>query len=323
MPKISVIVPVYNVEKYLDECINSILSQTFTEFELILINDGSTDMSGKICDDYMKLDSRIRVYHQSNQGQAAARNFGVKQAEADWIHFVDGDDVINPRMLETLYDMVLTSKAKISVCSVIEDYEVLNNFFSSICIASNIVAIDEETMINLYTKDPYMYWIVCGKLIKKEIVLKYPFTCGRIYEDNAVVCKWLYEAKQIVVTNEKLYFYRKNPNSTTKKEFTLKQCDFLWALQEQIEFFKKTGYKNLLAMITQRYLSDYMRYYKKLLLICKDKKVALKLRKRSLLFVAKNTGSFLKNRYDLLAVFYTFFPKQYSWLIKIKDYAKR
>ena len=100
MPKISVIVPVYNVEKYLRECLDSILVQTFTDFELILVNDGSQDSSGAICDEYAGKDKRITIIHQENQGQAAARNNAIAIAKGEWIHFVDSDDVIHPQMLE-------------------------------------------------------------------------------------------------------------------------------------------------------------------------------------------------------------------------------
>ena len=105
-PKISVIVPVYKCEKYLVACVDSILNQTFSDFEIILIDDGSPDSSGKICDDLAEKYNKITVLHQDNQGQAAARNNGVKIARGEWIHFVDSDDLIHPQMLEILYGAV-------------------------------------------------------------------------------------------------------------------------------------------------------------------------------------------------------------------------
>lgn len=101
--KISVIVPVYNVEKYLSRCIDSILSQTFTDFELLLVDDGSTDKSGEICDEYAKTDARIKVFHTENRGVSAARNLGIKEASADWISFVDSDDWVEDKYLSDLY----------------------------------------------------------------------------------------------------------------------------------------------------------------------------------------------------------------------------
>lgn len=102
-PKISVIVPVYNVEKYLSLCIDSILSQTFTDFELLLVDDGCTDKSGEICDGYAKTDARIKVFHTENRGVSAARNLGIKEASADWICFVDSDDWVEKKFLSDLY----------------------------------------------------------------------------------------------------------------------------------------------------------------------------------------------------------------------------
>ena len=130
MPKISVIVPVNNVEKYLHECIYSILAQTFTDFELILINDGSLDNSGAICDEYANKDKRITVIHQENQGQAAARNTAIAIAKGEWIHFVDSDDLIHPQMLELLYGAVDES-TQISMCGVYQGSNLSESFFSS------------------------------------------------------------------------------------------------------------------------------------------------------------------------------------------------
>ncbi|MEG1313359.1 MAG: glycosyltransferase, partial [Bacilli bacterium] len=101
-PKLSIIVPVYNVDKYINKCIESILAQTFTDFELLLVNDGSLDSSGSICDEYEKKDSRIKVFHKENGGVSSARNLGLENARGEWIAFVDGDDWISPEMYKKL-----------------------------------------------------------------------------------------------------------------------------------------------------------------------------------------------------------------------------
>ena len=129
MPKISVIVPVYNVEKYLCECIDSILTQTFTDFELILVDDGSQDNSGKICDEYANKDHRITVIHQENQGQASARNNALAIAKGEWVHFVDSDDLIHPQMLEILYATV-DETTQISMCNLYKDHVYPEGFCS-------------------------------------------------------------------------------------------------------------------------------------------------------------------------------------------------
>ena len=114
-PTISVIIPVYNCEKYIETCVDSVLNQTFTDFEIILVDDGSPDDSGKLCDQLSEKNNKIVVLHQKNQGQAAARNNGVKIARGEWLHFVDSDDLIHPQMLEILYGAV-DENTQISMC---------------------------------------------------------------------------------------------------------------------------------------------------------------------------------------------------------------
>ena len=129
MVKISVIVPVYNAEKYLNRCVNSILQQTFSDFEIILVDDGSEDQSRNICDEYAKKDKRIKVIHQQNRGQAAARNRGVSCATGEWVVFVDADDMIHQQMLECLYQAAIRLNTKLAVCQAIEGKECPRVFF--------------------------------------------------------------------------------------------------------------------------------------------------------------------------------------------------
>ena len=116
MQKVSVIVPVYNVEQYLEECIDSIINQSYTNIEIILVDDGSTDNSGAICDNYQNIDDRIKVIHQKNMGLSGARNSGVRVCSGDWITLVDGDDIIHPKMIEILYGSIKNTDAKIAFC---------------------------------------------------------------------------------------------------------------------------------------------------------------------------------------------------------------
>ena len=227
MPKISVIVPVYNVEKYLHECVDSILAQTFTDFELILINDGSQDSSGAICEEYAAKDKRITLIHQENQGQAAARNNAITIAQGEWIHFVDSDDVIHPQMLEILYDAV-DETTKISMCGLCKGTELPDDFRSQKNDYSfKKCPVTEKELISMYN-DFYQYWVVWAKLIKKEIVEKYLFTCGRIYEDTAVVFKWINETEFVNITDEQLDFpvvYASAKNGMAKMDLNEETTD--------------------------------------------------------------------------------------------------
>ena len=123
MPKISIIIPIYNLEKYLDKCIKSILNQTFKDFELILVNDGSTDKSGVICDNYKKVDDRIVVIHKENGGTSSARNIGIDIARGKYIGFVDGDDYIHENMYYELYENLIKNNSDISICKFVRVYD--------------------------------------------------------------------------------------------------------------------------------------------------------------------------------------------------------
>ena len=133
---ISIVVPVYNVENYLVECLQSILEQTYKDFELILVNDGSVDKSGEICDEYKKKYDNIKVVHQKNQGQSVARNNGVKLSEADWIMFVDSDDVIHPNLLEYLYRAVTESDCGMAVSERVSADKIPDGFYDKYNLSS-------------------------------------------------------------------------------------------------------------------------------------------------------------------------------------------
>ena len=172
MTLISVIVPVYNVENYLTECVNSILNQTFKDFELILIDDGSTDNSGVLCDKFAELDSRVKVIHKKNEKQGAARNCGVRFANSDLISFVDSDDYISSTYLEDLYKVYKNNHSSIICCDYIKGRNGVT--FDSQDNSCNLtkVTIDDTEMSNLFKKGNY-FWICWCKLIKKEFLLKY------------------------------------------------------------------------------------------------------------------------------------------------------
>ena len=164
MPEISVIIQVYKAEAFLGECIDSILTQTFSDFELILVDDGSPDNSGAICEEYAAKDSRVSVIHQKNSGQAAARNHALTKAKGNWICFIDSDDIIHPRMVELLYHAVSSSGAGISMCQYIEGLQVPENFYQEMDETYRLLEINEKTLVELYDQDKYPSWVACTKL---------------------------------------------------------------------------------------------------------------------------------------------------------------
>lgn len=258
MPKISVIVPVYNVEQYLRRCVDSILAQTFKDFELILVDDGSTDNSGNICDEYVKYDKRITVVHQSNSGQAAARNNAISISRSEWICFVDADDLIHPQTLEILYNAVINCNANISLCAECEGTCVPCDFCNEVSAESvsyeNFI-VDEKYLENLYMNGGRSYGVVWGKLIRKSIIQQIPFENGRIFEDIAICCQWLHIAQKVVKVDIPLYFYYYNKNGTIRSAFSEKSLDNLWALNITLQFYKLNNYFKMLTRIYVAYMN--------------------------------------------------------------------
>lgn len=254
MPAISVIIPVYKAEKYLADCLESILSQTFTDFEMILAEDGSPDGSGRICDEYAAKYDCISVIHQENQGQAAARNHALPLAKGDWICFVDSDDLIHPQMLESLYRAVMESGAPISMCGFLEAVTVPEAFRKERQVRFETMPMDEENLVRLYDADEYPAWVACAKLIRRDLIEAYPFREGRVYEDNEAVCRWVCAGGSLARTEENLYFYRGNPDSTTKAAFREKTLDYLWALESIIGFYTDLGYGQMRKRFASRYV---------------------------------------------------------------------
>lgn len=254
MPEISIIVPVYRAEKYVNTCVDSILGQTYRDFELVLIEDGSPDQSGAICDEYAQKDERVRVIHQINQGQAAARNHALPMTQGKWLCYVDSDDAIHPQMLEQLHRAAAESGAGISMCQFLEAPEKPADYDQPVEYACEVLTMDEKTLVALHDRDAYPGWVACAKLIRRELVEGYPFQTGRVYEDNEAVTRWLLPAKTLAMLPGRLYFYRTNPESTTKSQFSLKKLDYLWALESMIGYFEAVGYHTLARRFLERYV---------------------------------------------------------------------
>ena len=325
MSVISVIVPVYNAEKYLERCIDSILRQTFSDFELILVDDGSKDGSGRICEKYAGNDHRIRVIHQENKGQASARNRGVSNAVGEWIVFVDSDDMIHQQMLEYLYRAVISSNTKLAVCKAVEGKECPTDFYSNQEYQCSVVQADENRLLHWCTDkdidaaDKYVYWIVWGKLIHKSIMKSFPFEVGRIYEDNAVVFKWLYTADNIAVCNNDMYFYYVNKEGTTKGNYSIQKLDWLWALEEQIKFYKKIRYYHLINAVGIRFIREAMREYDNIQNYLQDKTESAKLRRRIVRFLFCDRKRVNISREELLDIFTRLYPRQIHFLWSVKQ----
>ena len=215
-PKISVIVPVYKVEKYLNKCVDSIVNQTFTDIEIILVDDGSPDNSGKMCDDWSQKDRRIRVIHKENGGQSDARNVGIDAATTDLLSFIDSDDFIEPDMLGTLYNLLTEHDADIAICGLCNCYK--TGRFPR-CTEQNVVVCDgieamKNALIGVRTSVE-----ICTKLFKKDLLGDLRFSKGMTSEDAIFTPQLLLKAKRVVETPKPLYNYWHRSGSTTTRPF--------------------------------------------------------------------------------------------------------
>lgn len=239
MAEVSIIVPVYQVEKYIRQCVDSILAQTFTDFELILVDDGSKDQSGQICDEYARMDERVRVIHKENGGAADTRNRGMDQAVGNYVMFVDSDDYIAPTMLECLYKNILNENADIGACNYLYFFENDRKKDFATNVKSEVLT---GTEIFYYRKNErnYGFWtVVWNKLMKRETVGKVRFRSGKYYEDEF----WANEIYQmnikIVTIPDCLYYYRQHENSTMRQKKIARSLDIIEAFQERIYIYLK------------------------------------------------------------------------------------
>ncbi|NHC43502.1 glycosyltransferase [Bacillus sp. MM2020_1] len=256
-PKISIIVPIYNVEKYLRKCIDSVLSQTLTNFELILVNDGSPDNCGSICNEYAKRDSRIRVIHKENNGLSSARNAGIKIAKGKYIGFIDSDDYINENMYEILYKNAELYSSDVVVCDVMEVYE--NKYYDlkqhnttkyRIEHFTNIEVLNQlylstDKSINPMGRGCERWIYAVNKLYKKSLFDSLEYDEGRIYEDEFIVHKIYFKSTKVTSLTAKLYYYVQRPNSIMNSPYSIKRFDRIYALKERADFFKAVRQNNL------------------------------------------------------------------------------
>lgn len=237
--KISVVVPVYNVEQYLKDCINSILVQSYSNLQIILIDDGSTDKSGQLCDEFAKTDERIQVYHQNNQGMSVARNNGIKMAIGDYIGFVDSDDIIHPKMYEHLLKALKNSGSDMAICHELpfekemcqfKDYDELQ--------IENIEDIPQFAthFMSDWTGPANFAW---NKLYKKEIFSNLTFPIGRKMEDIYLAADILARVSKVVWVKERLYGYRQRQGSVMNSKQNDVYKYWAEAIMHQLEVMHK------------------------------------------------------------------------------------
>lgn len=249
---ISVIVPIYRVEKYLPACIDSILNQTFTDFELILVDDGSPDRCPEICDETAKRDARVRVIHQANAGLSAARNAGIEIAHGEWLGFVDSDDYIAPQFYEKLYQTAQRTDADCVMCSVQNVDESGKSIDSALMRVADEVKTGQEVLRKIGRDDVTPYLTAWNKLYRRKLfnTLRYP--AGRQNEDVFVFAELFCQVQRAVCVAEPLYFYRKRIGSIMNSVVTLRNLDEMWAYVNCFEHLQQDDEESTLKETEKR-----------------------------------------------------------------------
>ena len=222
---ISVIVPVYNVAQYLEKSIASIQQQTYQNLEIILVDDGATDESGRLCEQIAEQDERVLVYHKENEGLSQARNDGLKQAHGDYVIFIDSDDYIHSEMIASLYQQLVKEDADVSSCGVMNVYA--NSESPQTENQDDYFICDTETFLREYLIGEKIPGTICNKLIKKEIAAQLTFPKGLIYEDAYYHFDLIKVAKKYVVNTKPYYYYFHRGDSITTKPYAEKDLAYI------------------------------------------------------------------------------------------------
>lgn len=266
MALISVVIPVYKVKDYLSRCVNSVLSQTFKSFDLILIDDGSPDECGEICDNYAKKDDRVNVIHQSNQGLSGARNAGIewamKNSDSEWITFIDSDDWVHIEYLRLLYESA--QYYRVDLC-------IVNCLKTSSLEADNYIPKESVRAF-----EPEEFWCfrqlgsACGKLYRKKHFRDIRFPIGLLYEDIFVTYRLIFMQTKLIYLEDPLYFYFNRDGSITRSKWNPRLMDQICGMKQQMNYFKKNHYYNALVITKKNLLFDIWNQYESAKLLRKE-----------------------------------------------------
>lgn len=245
---ISVIIPVYNVEKYLFACVDSVLRQTYRNIEIILVDDGSTDQSGLMCDELKMKDSRIRVLHKKNGGLSDARNYGLDKANGRYVVFVDSDDVVSNRLVEYLYSLIINNHCDIGICDPVH------------CYPGETIEFVDETQHHVFDANAAIAEMLYqksflvaawGKIYRMEFFNQIRFPFGMLFEDSAIMYKVFEQAENIVYGDAKLYGYMHREGSITTMKFSKRDCDILKIASEISKYME--GRNDILTNAARAY----------------------------------------------------------------------
>ena len=322
-PKITIIVPIYKVEKYLSKCIDSILNQTFTDFELILVNDGSPDNCPQICEEYKEKDSRIIVIHKENGGLSSARNAGLDIAKGEYIGFVDPDDTIDNKMYQVLYEVIEREKADVAVCDFYLVDEQTGNKSLRGRNSTEIQIFDSLTVLNMFYNQDYKrggYFIVAwNKLYKRDIFSNLEYPHGLIYEDEYIAHRIFYKANKVVCTPDYLYYYLKRGTSILGQSSNIKKADKVLAKLDRIHYYKQHNLEDLMYRANKDFID---RFFESYICIRREEKYNHFKLKEMRNYYRKNYKDFIKGSYisfreKIALTIFLIAPRIYERLFKL------
>ncbi len=296
MPKISVIVPIYNCEKYVSRCIESIMNQTFHDLEIILIDDGSNDKSVEICKNLEKKDSRIKLICVENGGVSRARNIGLDFAHGDFISFVDSDDYLIPEMYERMYKNLIDNKADVSICGIMDYFTKRDGSIEKVrqsCIEGFFIldgekAMEESLKSRLFSVNPV------NKLFKRKLFDSIRYPEGKISEDAFLIPSVLLNADVVIYDSFPMYHYIRRENSITTSNFSPKDWDIVEAYERHLKITEK-NFPNILKAAEFRYLWAYTYVMDRMLL--SNSAVPEEDIKKAYCFIRKNILKIILNPY--------------------------
>ena len=315
MEKVSVIVPIYNVEKYLKKCIESIINQSYQNIEILLINDGSTDNCENICKTYQLSDKRIKYYKKENGGLSSARNMGIDHATGTYLMFVDSDDFIDSMMVEKLINLAKKYDASIVECNYFEILENQKTIFKPM---QDKIYSSNEAIVALI-KNCGITPTAWNKLYATKLFKDIRYKEGIYHEDEEIIVKLLSNCSKIVETRYPLYFYVKRNGSIINSNFNLKHLDIITIMQKRISFLKDLNINSSILGIAQCRLSNiYNEMYGKIILSQNDelddwKQRLVIYRKQQIKIVLCSSANIF---YKLKSTLFYLFPKYITKHIK-------
>lgn len=312
---ITIVVPVYKVEEYLPRCVESILNQTYKDWVLLLVDDGSPDNCPKLCEKYAEEDSRIFVIHQKNGGLSVARNTGInwfyEQNRSDYITFLDSDDWLHPRYLEILHNGAIQNDVKISVCNykrVTE--EIAHDAFDNI---EYELTTPEDFLVN----HSWQYNYAWGKLYHKSVFEEVRYPAGKNFEDTFTTYKVLYKCKKISYTDLPLYYYLCNENGISRSPWKPSELVIFDAMQEQLQFYKENGFNKAFEKEFKLFVSHHAFQIARI----KENKTDFNKNKSILKDIKKNLKKLLKENKDKFNVHNMTYSYEAAYPFIMKLYA--